>query len=101
MVVNNCKPSFAFQVLYNVPIRGPKRLDHGMLSTAEAMAIKLLSPILCAQKSHVKALLFVWPKRNSRKEFGDFAQVYAFAFYDYIIQSNLVALLSNIIMVHG
>lgn len=53
----------AFKVLYAVPKRNPKGLRKRLLATSEAMAIALLQPELCKQRTLVQALTLPWPER--------------------------------------
>jgi hypothetical protein len=51
----------AFTILYKVPPNRSKSFRFRLLATAEAIAIRLLHPVLCAQKTFVQALLLNWP----------------------------------------
>ncbi|BHF76073.1 hypothetical protein SprV_0501917100 [Sparganum proliferum] len=55
-------PDEAFRVIYKVPSSYPKLLGQRLLATAEAAAIRLRKPILCAQKNHVQAPRLQWSK---------------------------------------
>ncbi|BHF85905.1 hypothetical protein SprV_1002908000 [Sparganum proliferum] len=55
-------PNEAFRVIYKVPSSYPKLLGQRLLATAEAAAIRLRKPILCAQKNHVQAPRLQWSK---------------------------------------
>ncbi|BHF59378.1 hypothetical protein SprV_0100233500 [Sparganum proliferum] len=55
-------PNKAFQVIYKVPPSYPKLLGQRLLATAEAAAIRLRKPILCAQNKHVQAPRLQWSK---------------------------------------
>ena len=53
-----------FKVIYRVPFNRSRAIRHRILATAEAIGIRLRHPQLCAQKSHVQALLLPWPRDN-------------------------------------
>nr|VZI52571.1 unnamed protein product [Spirometra erinaceieuropaei] len=55
-------PNEAFRVIYKVPSSYPKLLGQRPLATAEAAAIRLRKPALCAQKNHVQAPRLQWSK---------------------------------------
>ncbi len=54
--------SEAFRVIYKVPSSYSKSLGQRLLATAEAAAIRLRRPILCAQKNFVAAPQLPWAK---------------------------------------
>ena len=58
---HSVNPDSAFQPIYQVPIMRSRGAKFRVLATAEAVAIRLLSPYLCAQKTHVQALRLPWP----------------------------------------
>ncbi|BHF72983.1 hypothetical protein SprV_0401605600 [Sparganum proliferum] len=55
-------PAEAFRVIYKVPSSYPKLLGQRLLATAEAAAIRLRKPTLCAQKNLVQAPRLPWSK---------------------------------------
>ncbi|BHF61333.1 hypothetical protein SprV_0100430700 [Sparganum proliferum] len=59
-------PNEAYRVIYKVPSSYSKLLGQRLLATAEAVAIRLRKPILCAQKNHVRAPRLQWSKVDQR-----------------------------------
>uniref|UniRef100_A0A0X3P332 GIY-YIG domain-containing protein n=1 Tax=Schistocephalus solidus TaxID=70667 RepID=A0A0X3P332_SCHSO len=53
--------SEAFRVVYKVPPNYPTSLGQRLLATAEATAIRLRKPVLCAQKNLLQAPRLAWP----------------------------------------
>ena len=51
----------AFKIFYSVSRRFPKALRKRILSTAEAIAIRVLKPELCKQKALIQNLSLPWP----------------------------------------
>ncbi|MGL5708699.1 MAG: reverse transcriptase domain-containing protein [Aeromonas sp.] len=56
----------AFKVIYCVQGRKSRLLRHQILSTGEAIGIRILKPLLCAQKNHVRTLDLPWPSVNDQ-----------------------------------
>jgi hypothetical protein len=54
----------AFKPIYEVPIKMPKLARIRLLSTAEAIAIRIFIPELCIQKRFVQALALNWPESH-------------------------------------
>ena len=51
----------AFRIVYTIPICYPKGIRTRLLNTAEAVAIRLIKPILCVHKQFVQILSLPWP----------------------------------------
>ena len=62
------QPDTAFRVIYRVPPHLNKGVKKRLLSTAEAVAIRLFDPTLCRQKSLTRALLLPWPDCRRDRE---------------------------------
>ena len=58
-----------FKVIYRVAPNRSTATRKRTLDTAEAIAIRLIHPLLCHQKRHVKALRLPWPT-NRNQELG-------------------------------
>ncbi|VDL94140.1 unnamed protein product [Schistocephalus solidus] len=58
---HSADPSEAFRVIYKVSPNYPKPLGQRLIAAAEATAIKLKKPVLCAQKNLVQAPRSAWP----------------------------------------
>ena len=57
-------PLKAFRVLYNVPTVGARNVRLRRLAIADAVAIELFNPPLCAQKRYVRTLSLPWPSAS-------------------------------------
>ena len=51
----------AFKVYYHLPSKYSKGVRKRLLSTAEAIAIRIINPDLCKQKKFIQTLLLPWP----------------------------------------
>ena len=58
---HSVNPDSAFKPIYRVSCVHSRGVKHRLLATAEAIAIRLLNPYLCAQKTHVQAFRQPWP----------------------------------------
>uniref|UniRef100_A0A0X3PK17 GIY-YIG domain-containing protein n=1 Tax=Schistocephalus solidus TaxID=70667 RepID=A0A0X3PK17_SCHSO len=54
-------PNEDFRVIYKVPPNYSTSLGQRLLATAEATAIRLRKPVLCAQKNLLQAPRLAWP----------------------------------------
>ena len=50
-----------FEIIFRVPKNRSRAVRSRILATAEAIAIRLRHPELCAQKNFVRSLLLPWP----------------------------------------
>ena len=55
-----------FKIVYRIPPYRSKAIRKRTLDTAEAIAIRLIDPVLCNQKRHVKALRLPWPTNENQ-----------------------------------
>ena len=58
---HSVNPESAFHPIYRVSGVHNRGVRCRVLAAAEAVAIRLLNPPLCAQKTHVQALRLPWP----------------------------------------
>ena len=67
-------PDESFRIIYKAPYNAPRSIQTRLISTAEAVAIRLHDPVLCRQKLFVQALQLPWPHKAERTARASFPQ---------------------------